>query len=382
MPYNRPTLTELRARNQSFIKSELKTIGSLLRFSNVGILGDVNAGMGYLHYGYLDWIAKQSNPYTATDEFLAAWAALVSVYRKSAVAAACATATFTGTSGSTIDAASVLNRADGYQYTLDAEVTIGTTGTATGSLTAVLPDATTDSTGGGEDGNADAGTSLTFDAAISGVNSTATATTAITGGTDIEDEEVFRSRMLSAYQEAPQGGSDADYKKWALAVPGVTRAWVARRLMGAGTVGVYIMLDSDEVSNANGFPTGTDGLSSSETAYTASIATGDQLTVADALYTVQPATALVYICSPIKTLVPFTIAGLSSADDTTKASIATAIDTVFFDNGTPGGTIDLSDIQMAIGGISGTAGFLITSPSTNITMSTGGMPVLGTVDYT
>ena len=62
--------------------------------------------------------------------------------------------------------------------------------------------------------------------------------------------------MPEAFQEKPQGGSDADYKKWALAVSGVTRAWVEPRLMGAGTVGVYIMIDPDgSTSNTVGFPT-------------------------------------------------------------------------------------------------------------------------------
>jgi len=382
MPYSRPTLTELRARNQNFITTGLEKIGGLLRFSNMRVMGDVSAGMSHLHYGFLDWIAKQSNPYTATDEYLAAWAALVSVYRKSATAAAGTAVTFTGTAGSIIPAASVLNRTDGYQYTVDSEITIGTTGTATGTVTAVLPDASSDSTGGGADGNADAGTVLTFDVSISGVSSTVTLTSAITGGADIEEEEVFRSRMLSAYQETPQGGSDADYKKWALAVAGVTRVWVTRRLMGAGTVGVYIMLDGDDDSNNNGFPTGTDGLSSSEKGYSSGFATGDQLTVANAIYSLQPATALVYVCSPVKTAVDFTISGLSAADSSIKTAISTALDTVFFTSGEPGGTIYLSDIMTAIAGIDGTTGFLITSPTTNIVMNTGGMPVLGTVTYT
>ena len=381
MPYSRPTLTELRERNQNTIKTGLEKIGALLRFANMRVLGDVTAGMSYLHYGYIDWIAKQSNPYTATDEWLAAWAALVSVYRKSANAATGKSVPFTGTAGDTIAADQVLNRSDGYQYTVDSEVTIGSDGTATGTITAVLPDTSTDSTGGGADGNADAGTVLTFDEAISGIDSTVTLTVAITGGTDIEDEEVFRSRMLSAYQEKPQGGSDADYKKWALAVSGVTRAWVTRRLMGAGTVGVYIMLDSDDSSNDSGFPTGTDGISSSETQYTSGFATGDQLTVADAIYSQQPGTAVVYICSPVKTLVPFTLSGLSSVDDSVKTEIETAINTVFFNDGEPGGTIYLSDIQAAIAGIDGTEGFLMVSPTTNIVMGTGGLPVLGTITY-
>lgn len=84
---------------------------------------------------------------------------------------------------------------------------------------------------------------------------------AATGGADIETEEDFRSRGLLAWQNPPQGGSDADYKKWALEVSGVTRAWVKRRLNGAGTVGVYIMCDRND---NGGFPVGTDGISQLE----------------------------------------------------------------------------------------------------------------------
>lgn len=381
MPYKRPTLTELRARTQSAITTGLDKIGALLRFSNMRVLGDVCAGMSHLHFGFLDWIAKQTNPSTATGEYLAMWGALVRVYRKPATAATGQSVPLTGTPDATVKAGAVLNRGDGYQYTLNADVTIGSTGTGTGSITAVLPDASADATGGGAKGNAAAGTALNFDVAIEGIDSGVTLTTPVTGGTDIEGEEAFRSRVLEAFQETPQGGSDADYKKWALAVPGVTRVWVARRLMGAGTVGVYVMLDSDTDNNDSGFPTGTDGVSSYETQYPGGIATGDQLTVADAIYSQQPSTAVVYVCSPIKTSVPFTLSGLSGASATLKASINAAIDTVFFNNGAPGGTIDLSDIQSAIAGITGTAGFIISTPATNIVMASGCMPVRGVMTY-
>nr|WP_274614103.1 baseplate J/gp47 family protein [Escherichia coli] len=70
---------------------------------------------------------------------------------------------FTGTPGRTVGAGAVLNRADGYQYTLDAEVSIDSDGCGAGSITAVLPDPTDDSSGGGDDGNAYAGTTLTPD---------------------------------------------------------------------------------------------------------------------------------------------------------------------------------------------------------------------------
>ncbi|TKI02903.1 baseplate J/gp47 family protein [Martelella alba] len=380
MPFNRPTLTELRSRNQAFIQSELKNIGALLRFSNLGILGDADAGLAYLHYGYLDWIAKQGVPFTATDENMAAWAALKNVTRKPATAATCPAVTLTGTSEATLSAGVVLNRSDGYQYTLDAGITIGTDGIASGSITAVLPDPTEDTTGGGEAGNAPINTILTLDAAASGIDSQATAAAAITGGADIEREDAFRSRMLLAYQNTPQGGNDDDYESWALTVSGVTRAWTAPRLMGAGTVGVYIMLDSDSTSNDGGFPTGTDGISSLDS-WGAVKATGDQGRVADYIYPLQPVTAVVYVCSPIKTLVNFSISGLSSAGSDITSAIAAAIDNVFFEYGVPGGTIYLSDILAAIADISGTEGFILTAPVANIVMPTGGMPVRGTVTY-
>ncbi|MEN4536714.1 baseplate J/gp47 family protein [Pantoea agglomerans] len=381
MPYKRPTLTELRARTQSAITTGLEKIGALLRFSNMRVLGDVCAGMSHLHFGFLDWIAKQTNPSTATGEFLAMWGALVRVYRKPATAATGQSVPITGTAGYTVKAGTVINRGDGYQYTLDADVTMSATGTGSGSITAILPDASADATGGGASGNATAGTSLTFDVAIEGINSGITLTAAITGGTDIEGEEAFRSRVLEAFQNTPQGGNDADYKKWALAVPGVTRVWVVRRLMGAGTVGVYIMLDGNSDSNDSGFPTGKDGVSSHETQYPGGTATGDQLAVADEIYSQQPATAVVYVCSPVKTSVPFTISGLSGASAALKTSINTAIDTVFFNSGAPGGTVVLSDIQAAISGISGTSGFIISKPATNIVMNTGCMPVRGEMTY-
>lgn len=381
MPYNRPTLTELRARNLAAIESELKGIGTPLRFSNLNIIGTADAGLAYLHYGYLDWIAKQSVPWSATDENLAGWAALKSVTQKSANAGTNNATIFTGTAGATLPAGTVLNRGDGYQYTTDAEIEIGSLGTATGAITAVLPDPNDDPTGGGDAGNTPAGTQLTLDVSISGIDSTATISTAITDGADIETEDAFRTRTLLAYQNTPQGGNDDDYEGWALEVAGVTRAWTARRLMGAGTVGIYIMIDGTDESN-HGFPVGIDGISELDD-WSAVKATGDQGRVADYIFPLQPVTALVYVCSPIQKTVNFIIDGISTADSTTTAAIDAAIDSVFFESGNPtGGKILLSDLVIALSNVSGTSGFILTSPSANIITAIGELPVRGTVTYT
>ncbi|MDN0120922.1 baseplate J/gp47 family protein [Yersinia frederiksenii] len=377
MPFNRPTLSELRQRNQSYIQSELKTGGNLLRFSNIGVISDADAGMAHLHYGYLDYIARQATPYNASDEYLAAWAALKDVFRKAANPARCADVRFSGIVGQVIPAGRRLNRADGYQYLLDNTVIIGTDGSAIGEVAAILPSPLDDATGGGNRGNSAPGTLLTLDIAIDGVQATATALSKITGGADIESEDAFRSRMLLAYQNIPQGGNDTDYQSWALSVPGVTRCWVKRRLMGAGTVGIYIMCDDNDYA---GFPQGSDGISSLEE-WGAVKASGDQRRVADAIYPQQPIIALVYVCAPVAQPIDFVISGISHADSATTAAINTAIDEVFFTEGEPGGKILWSSLLLAIGEVAGTGGFIMQSPAANIELQTGKLPIRGTVSY-
>ncbi|PHM60611.1 phage baseplate J-like protein [Xenorhabdus stockiae] len=379
MPFKRKTLTELRAQNRSYLQSELQKTGPLLRFSNMGVLADMDAGMAHLHYGYLDYMARQTTPFTATDEWLAGWAALKKIFRKPATAAQCDHYQFTGVAGTMIPAQTRLNRGDGYQYQTVTETRIDTQGHGVVRLMALLPENTEDDSGGGAAGNAPAGTLLTLDQSLAGVDVEGTAIMPITGGADIESEADFRSRMLLAYQGTPQGGSDDDYKQWALSVPGITRVWVRPRAAGAGTVGVYIMCDNN---GHDGFPVGKDGVSSQESY--AVHATGDQLRVADHLYILQPVTALVWVLSPIKHLLNFTISGLSHVGTEVTGRINDAIDNVLFESGNPDGTgrILLSELQYAIADVSGTAGFVITSPTDNITLPVGHLPLRGKVTYT
>ena len=381
MPFKRKTLSELREENRQFMQAELESVGALLRFGNLKVLADMDAGMAHLHYAYLDYIARQSTPFTSTDEWLAGWMALKQIYRKAATAARSPAATVTGTPGKTLSNGAVLNRDDGYQYITDDAITINTTGSATVAVTAVLPDITDDVTGGGASGNADAGTILTLDANAPGIDSSVTLIEPATGGANIESEEDFRLRGLLAYQNPPQGGSDTDYKSWALSVSGITRAWIRRRGMGPGTVVIYIMCDGDDKTN-HGFPVGTDGVSQLEE-WGAVKATGDQGRVADYMYPLAPVTSLNYVCSPIRREVNFDIAGIQSADSTVVQAIKDAINDLFFDEGNPDGTgkIYLSDLNRVISSVSGTTGYSLEQPAANIVLAIGELPVLGEVIF-
>ncbi len=384
MPYARPTLTQLRSQVAADISAGLPGSDALLRFSSLNILGTALAGLAQLQYGYTDFVSLQANPFTATDEWLEAWAALKNVFREAATQAGLAVpgqVTFPGTNGTPLPIGTPLVRGDGVGFTTTS------LGVWVGSNVTVNAVANADPSGlTGAFGNCQVGTVMTLGTSIAGIQSTGAVSVAFTGGADVEQDTSLRARMLQAYQNVPQGGAARDYITWALQVNGVTRAWVNGNGFGAGTVVVYAMLDVTESAN-NGFPQGVSGVATLETRGVP-VATGDQLAIANWIYPLQPVTALVYVYAPTQQVVNFTISGISGASAATKALIASAIAGIFVLYGSPlstvagqNGTIALSYIESAIAAITGTTGFVITSPTSNIVGTTGQLPVLGTVTY-
>jgi uncharacterized phage protein gp47/JayE len=138
---------------------------------------------------------------------------------------------FTGTDGIVIAAGKIMQAADGTEFAVDADGTIAG-GTVTVAVTCKSA---------GTIGNVATGTKLTLISPIAGVNSEGTVqATGISDGSEEESAESLLSRYLLELQDPPEGGSDADYKKWARQVSGVTRVWVYRHWMGGGTVGVAL----------------------------------------------------------------------------------------------------------------------------------------------
>lgn len=370
MPFIRPTLTELRNLVAQDIAAGLPGADPLLRFSNLNITGVAQANLANLHYGYLDWIAKQAVPFTATDEFLEGWAALKGVFRLAPVSAT-GSVTFSGVPGIVIPAGVALARGDGVTYTTLAAVAIGVDGT--GVVSAV---ADADQAGlTGVFGNSVAGSVMTLGQAIAGVGAAGVVSTAFTGGADLETDDSFRSRMLTQYQTPPRGGAKSDYETWAKEVPGVTRAWAAPNVLGVGSVVVYIMLDNSE-AGAGGFPQGINGAATDEPR--GSPAAGDQLLVADYILPLQPVTAYVVVAAPAANPVNFTILNLPVG---AQAMAAAAIADVFLRDGAPGGTIPLAHIWSAISSISGADSFVIQAPLDGIVNPAGALPTVGSITY-
>ena len=333
--------------------------------SPMRVLAEIVAATGNAQDLYLDNISIQFNPLTATGSNLDNWCALKSVYRKAATAAT-GTVVFAGTPGTNIPAGTILVASDGQTYTTNNAVSVGTnvgiTATATGTA-----------------GNQQANIILTLQAPIAGINSQMEIADGITQGTDLESDSELQNRELQAYQAQPTGTTKADILKEVLAVPGVTAAWMPPTpTMGASTT-IWFMLDRTNATM--GYPQGTDGTATSEGR--SENATGDQLTVANALFDEKPYTMIQKLCSPIKTPITFELSGLSQATSTIQSNIQDAIVNVLHTQGDPNGiTITLASIESAVASAAGTTSFTVVSPSADITTTVGQLPEInGSVTF-
>lgn len=340
MSFTRPSLRTLRANVQAAIQAEFSSAETLLRRALGTVLATVVAGAVHLVYGYLDWVSKQLFLSTAAAEYLDQQAREYGLARKAAVAAT-GNITLTGQNGRTLAIGALLTRSDGATYSTLADATIAS-GTATVAVKAVVTGGTV--SGGGT--NAAAGVLLTLTTAVPGITGqAAVATGGLSGGADQEGDEDLRARVLQRKRNPPQGGSKADYEAWALAQPGVTRAWVYPTRRGPGTVDLAFVCDGrDDI-----IPTSDD-----RTAMQAAIdllrpvgmsATGFQVRI----ITAAPA--------------DFTVTAIDTLPAATQAAMQTAWNTQVRRDGAPDGTVRREALIAALTGAAGGRAFRLTVPS-------------------
>lgn len=376
MPYQRPVLSDLISQANADV---IASAGDLLPIDVLTLLATDQAGLTNLHFGHIDRVSLECTPWSAIDA-LEAWAALRKVLRIAATEASLL-AIFTGPNGTPILAGGTVTRQDGEAYSITTGGTI-----ASGSVSITITDNTS-----GSQGNCAVGTPLTLGAAPLGVNAAGVAGTSVSVGTDAETDDALRTRMLQIYAAPAQGGSQSDYVEWAMAVPGVTRAWVTPLGGGDGTVYVYTMLDVIEAA-FGGIPQGADGVATLETRDTA--ATGDQLAVANAIFPLRPVTALVYSKAPVAYPVAFRIIDVLPSTADMQAAITAALAAAFQRSaapsgtawpvtvpGSPNGKLYMSAFTAALDAVAGLQRYTLVTPNTAVTAPTGDIPTLGTITW-
>lgn len=164
------------------------------------------------------------------------------------------------------------------------------------------------------------------------------------GGSEAETDDSLRARLLSRVRETPHGGTESDYVQWALAVPGVTRAWAFPKEEGEGTVTVRFVCDG----MAEIIP---------------DKAMRDK--VFEYIDKLRPVTAHLYVRAPEIKAVNIVIAGLLPDDAEVREAVKQELKDLFAREGVPGQRIYLSHIRAAISAALGEEDHSVTSPTSD-----------------
>ncbi|WP_455820594.1 baseplate J/gp47 family protein [Pseudomonas cerasi] len=316
-----------------------------LRRSDAEVYARVQAAAVHTVYGYIDYLARNMLPDLADTDWLTRHANMKRTQRKAAVAASGYVRWEGAKEGVSVPTGTLIQRDDLISYTSTADAE---------SVAGVLRVPVTCDTIG-ETGNADDGITMMLVSPIEGISSIARADS-IQGGADIEDIELWRSRIIERWQWTPQGGADDDYKVWAKEVAGITRAWVYRHWSGLGTVGV--MLANSNLINP--IP--------------------DAATVAAAQSHIEPlapvAGADVYVFAPAPREVDFRIR-LSPDTEAVRFAVIAELRSMLLRDGIPEGVIKPSRVSEAISIATGEYSHTLLSPVDDVTIGRGELAIAG-----
>lgn len=237
MPFPRSTLQELIDRIKTDFESNIEGATSLLRRSFLNVFSKVLGGAFFLLDGFLDFAVNQLFITTSDEAGIYNHGDEYGIERKSG-SKATGSAVATGTQGTEITAGLELSSDTAHRYSITETTYIDIIGNAIINFEAVEI---------GVSYNDDPGITLTFVRPPENVDREVTVdSVGIINGTDIEDIEDYRERVLARKQNPPHGGADFDYVAWAKEVDGVTRAWAFDLYMGPGTVALAFVRDGDE----------------------------------------------------------------------------------------------------------------------------------------
>lgn len=191
------------------------------------------------------------------------------------------------------------------------------------------------------------------------------ATDGLGGGADVEDDESLRARVLDRKRRPPQGGAYSDYEQFALAVPGVIKAWAWPFADGPGTVGVWFLF----AGRPDLIPTAP-----------------DILAVREELESRRLIRAGLSVSAPLPVPVDVVISGLGRDTVETRADIEASLGRMFFDRAKPGVATEAfvlsrSWIAEAISQAIGEERHVLASPLADPIFTDGQYPILGQVSY-
>ncbi|HAX5206071.1 TPA: baseplate J/gp47 family protein [Escherichia coli] len=344
MPYQPVPLAQLITQTQQDISQHLPGSQSGQENSVLNALAYAQAGLSAQEHEHLAWISRQIIPSESDEDELLKHCSFWGVVRKPASAAE-GRVQLTLTTEASVISGVQLQRSDGVVYRVTASQTA-----QAGTL-----DVTVEATEAGIDGNAPAGTQLSFITPQAGIQQTAVVTeNGLTGGADVESVQELLSRLIFRVQNPPSGGTKYDFERWAREVSGVTRAWCKPEWPQAGSVGLTFVMDN----NPDIFP--GEGDIARMTEYISSHddpATGQPVG--------QPLGPTVTVFKLTDHPVDFQIR-ISPKTPENQTLVREALTDLFYNEASPGSMILVSAFWRAVAGVQALDDFELRSPLTSV----------------
>lgn len=312
MSFPIPTLRSLLQRARNSFRSNLPGTDAWIWPSNIYVVAKVVGGLVYMVFERLQWIDKQRFVSTATDlNQLQLAGAELGINLKGASAAQ-GHVNVTANYPFTVPIGTQFLRSDGVIYA--ATLSVSATQYSVLPYVAVPVVCTTT----GAVGNALAGTPLSTSLANTDGSTLAPVVDAngLGSGADTETFESLQTRILLRKRQPPAGGSPTDYQRWALEVPGVTRAYVAGKAFGPGTVAVWFFMDDT-------YPSGIPQAS-------------DVAVVQAHINSLAPVAAEVFVQAPIARCIDVIVNGLYPDTQQGRQAVAAEVQAVFLKMTQPG----------------------------------------------
>jgi len=242
--FERPTLDQIQQRCYADFRAELPGDEPTLPLTTEYAFVAAQSGLSHMKHGRIDYAMRQQFPDTADSEGLDHWASVWGVQRQQPqIANQGSGILVSGTPLTPIPiGTAVVSPTDNLTYTTSAAAALDTFGQAIIPVAADQP---------GSAYNKAPKTEMQLPSPPAGVNSfaiVAGVTVGITGGTDLESDDLLRQRVLERIQQGPIVGRPGDWARLALEVPGTTRSWEQPAFLGPGSIGVFFVLDNDPIS--------------------------------------------------------------------------------------------------------------------------------------
>ena len=349
--FQRETLPQLILRAQSDIEANL--IGSVARLAqtNLDALACMSAGQADEQLAAIDYYSNQIHVTTANGIWLERHGSEWGVMRKEATRAS-GFLTVVVAPNTTVPIGALFQTLERLQVrttVVGSSIPGGTVDIAAEAL----------ETGPG--GNLEAGTALDTVSPVAGVTGAVVAVPGFAGGTARELDEPYRRRVLDRIQEPPQGGAEYDYRAWMLSYPGCTRAWVAAKEQGIGTVVCRFAMDG---TYPDGIPT-----------------PAEVARMAQYLDIRRPITAEVFVYAPIPRPVDVTVRDLIPNTPIVRQAVEDELRDMLLREGEPGAILYRSWFWEAVSIAAGERSHTIDAPAIDVQLQNGEIGVLGALTF-